>query len=94
MVGSNWGDVLGGIEMMTWVQGITYVYLSFFSIIANKGLKECDQSLSSGIKGREFIYDSKILICEKQQMLILKLSWFIKSPDYRKMNLVSDMPFL
>lgn len=52
MVGSNWGDVLGGIEMMTWVQGITYVYLSFFSIIANKGLKECDQSLSSGVKGR------------------------------------------
>lgn len=70
-----------------------YILVFISIIIANKGLKECDQSLSTGVKGREFIYDSKILICEKQEILLLKLSWFRKSPDYKKMNLVPDMPF-
>lgn len=49
-----------------------YILVFISIIIASKGLKECDQSLSTGVKGREFIYNSKILICKKQQTLIVK----------------------
>lgn len=56
---------LAGMEMMECVQGIAYVHHTVFVIvvIANNGLKELDQRLSTGIKGREFIDNPKILIC-------------------------------
>lgn len=52
---------LAGMEMMKCVQGIAYVHHTVFVVvIANNRLKELDQRLSTGVKGREF---TKILIC-------------------------------
>lgn len=53
-----------------------YVLVFIIIITANKGLKELDQRLSNGVKKREFICGSKILMCEKKQILVLKLGWF------------------
>lgn len=52
---------LAGMEMMKCVQGIAYVHHTVFVVvIANNRLKELDQRMSTGVKGREF---TKILIC-------------------------------